>query len=153
MSVKRNIFLEYYPFAREGVSSAWWLPDGTEGVWCGNRRGVSLIAAVFVILILSFLGWVLVGIVILSARQSVAELFSAQAHYAAAGAAEAMVVLIDRGDEAGAGSAIVEIGRSRITVTRREEAPGYWRVVALGECGTDASPERARRRLELTFRK
>ncbi|MBN2232499.1 MAG: hypothetical protein JW781_06740 [Deltaproteobacteria bacterium] len=126
---------------------------GIRRPWCGNRRGVSLIAAVFVILILSFLGWVLAGTSIIAERESVRELFSARAHYAAAGAGEVMVVLIDRGQVSGDGTAVVEIGSGRVAVSREEESPGFWRVAAVATCGNAGAPERARRRLEVTFQK
>ncbi len=116
-----------------------------------NRKsGVSLIAAVFMILILSFLGWVMVGMSALSSREASNEIQSARAYYDACSAAEARIVQLDQG--AVTGSVYYRFGAGEARVDAAQEAAGYWRLQVTATDGRSGSASYARRFLEIKFR-
>ncbi|MBW1646361.1 MAG: hypothetical protein JRJ56_08605 [Deltaproteobacteria bacterium] len=114
-----------------------------------SESGVSLIAAVFMILILSFLGWVMVGMSNLSSREAGNEIQAARAYYAACGAAEARIVRLDRGDPAA--RLYYRFAAVQAEVEARQEAASYWRLQVTATDGDPATTEYARRRLVVKF--
>jgi Tfp pilus assembly protein PilX len=130
-----------------------------------DSSGVSLIAAVFLILVLSFLGWVMVSMSTLASRESVNELYSAQAYYDACSAVEAAIVELDMDAETAEkglhyhyyyhyqfeqGKAVVDAEK---LVDAGTETPDYWKLTVTATNGTDGSADYAKRRLIVKFLK
>ena len=118
-----------------------------------NNRGASLIAAVFLILVLSFLGWVMVSMSTLASRESVNELYSARAYYDACSAAEVAIVLIDQGDITAAGQTYYQFEQGTAEVDAQLEAIDYWKLTVTATNGSDGSADYAKRRLLVKFKK
>ena len=124
-----------------------------------NNRGASLIAAVFLILVLSFLGWVMLSMSTLASRESVNELYSARAYYDACSAAEAVIVMLDREDiPAPAPGDLPVLRRYQFEQGWAEveilaESPNYLKLTATATNGSDASADYAKRRLIVKFLK
>jgi Tfp pilus assembly protein PilX len=118
-----------------------------------DSKGASLIAAVFLILVLSFLGWVMVSMSSLSSRESVNELYSARAWYDACSAAEVEIVLLDRGVVTAAGQTHYQFEQGTAEVDARLEAADYWLLTITAVNGSAGSADYARRRLLVKFKK
>lgn len=118
-----------------------------------DSSGASLIAAVFLILVLSFLGWVMVSMSTLASRESVNELYSARAWYDACSAAEAEIVLLDREVITAAGQTYYQLEQGQAEVDARLEAADYWKLTAVATNGSAGSADYAKRRLLVKFKK
>ncbi|MBN2331973.1 MAG: hypothetical protein JXO49_08825 [Deltaproteobacteria bacterium] len=118
-----------------------------------DTRGVSLIAAVFMILILSFLGLVMLAMSTLADKESTNELFSTRAYYGACAAGEVAVVMLDQGVIAGPGETHMQFDQSRAVVACRQDAPGYWQLTATGTGGNESTSDYARRSMVIKFKK
>jgi Tfp pilus assembly protein PilX len=118
-----------------------------------NSKGASLIAAVFLILVLSFLGWVMVSMSSLASRESVNELYSARAWYDACSAAESEIVLLDRGVVTSAGQTHYQFEQGVVEVDARLGAADYWQLTTTATNGSAGSADYARRRLLVKFKK
>ena len=120
-----------------------------------NNRGASLIAAVFLILVLSFLGWVMVSMSTLASRESVNELYSARAYYDACSAAEVRIVQLDQGKTDF--KLVYQFERGEATVRAKKPrplvAPNYWILTTTATVGKDGSADYAKRRLLVKFKK
>ena len=114
-----------------------------------EESGVSLIAAVFMILILSFLGWVMVGMSNLSSREAGNEIQAARAYCDACSAAEVRVVQLDQGLTSPRVFYRFAAGRAEVEV--RQETVGYWRLRVTAIDGDPGTSEYARRQLEVKF--
>ncbi len=118
-----------------------------------DSSGASLIAAVFLILVLSFLGWVMVSMSTLASRESVNELYSARAWYDACSAAEAEIVLLDREVITAAGQTYYQLEQGQAEVDARLEAADYWKLTVAATNGSAGSADYAKRRLLVKFKK
>ena len=116
-----------------------------------NNRGASLIAAVFLILVLSFLGWVMVSMSSLAGRESVNELYSARAWYDACSAADIRIVQLDQGKTDGTLSYQFEQVTVGVEVT--SISADYWRLTVTATNGKEGSADYAKRRLLVKFKK
>ncbi len=119
-----------------------------------NNRGASLIAAVFLILVLSFLGWVMLSMSTLASRESVNEFYSARAYYDACSAAEATIVKIDQGVITAADpSPVYQFEQGKAMVEVKKEASDYYQLTVTATNGSVGSADYARRRLIVKFLK
>jgi len=148
-----------------------------------NNRGASLIAAVFLILVLSFLGWVMLSMSTLASRESINELYSARAYYDACSAAEVAIVLIDQTEVNNWPSStplhplhpspplkpgdmvwveiVYQFEQGEATVKAETKVKSlipltvtdYWKLTATATNGTEASADYAKRRLIVKFLK
>jgi len=115
--------------------------------------GASLIAAVFLILVLSFLGWVMLSMSTLASRESVNELYSARAYYDACSAAEATIVLLDQNIITAAGQTFYQFEPGQATVDVKTEATDYWQLTATATNGSDGTADYSKRSMMVKFKK
>ncbi len=118
-----------------------------------DSRGVSLIAAVFLILVLSFLGWVMLSMSTLASRESVNELYSARAYYDACSAADATIVLLDQRVITAAGQTFYRFDQGRAEVDAQSEATDYWRLAITATNGSDGTADYSKRSMVVKFKK
>ena len=116
-----------------------------------DSSGVSLIAAVFLILVLSFLGWVMLSMSNLASRESVNELYSARAWYDACSAADVRIVQLDRGKTDV--KLFYQFEQGSVMVDVQQEVTAYWKLTVTATNGSDGSADYARRRLLVKFLK
>jgi len=116
-----------------------------------NNRGASLIAAVFLILVLSFLGWVMLSMSTLASRESVNELYSARAYYDACSAVDVRIIQLDRGKIDA--KLFYQFEQGSVMVDARQEATDYWQLITTATNGSDGSADYAKRRLIVKFKK
>jgi len=114
-----------------------------------NNRGASLIAAIFLILVLSFLGWVMLSMSTLASRESVNELYSARAYYDACSAAEVKIVQIDQGD---ATDAVYRFEQGQATVDV-EQKSDYYTLTATATNGSNGTADYSKRSMMVKFKK
>jgi len=115
-----------------------------------DSGGASLIAAVFLILVLSFLGWVMLSMSNLASRESVNELYSARAWYDACSAAEAKIVQIDQGDAA---DAVYRFEQGQAAVEVKAESANYWQLTITATNGSNGTADYSKRSMMMKFKK
>lgn len=113
-----------------------------------DTSGASLIAAIFLILVLSFLGWVMLSMSTLASRESVNELYFARAYYDACSAAEAKIVQIDQGDAA---DAVYRFEQGQATVGV-EQKSDYYTLTVTATNGRDGTADYSKRRMMVKFK-
>ncbi len=119
-----------------------------------DSSGVSLIAAVFLIMVLSFLGWVMVSMSTLASRESVNELYSAQAYYDACSAVETRIVQIDQGGDAGRKYYQFDQGKVDVDAEKTEKPDyWYWKLTVTATNGNEGSADYSKRQLIVKFLK
>ncbi|MEA3241516.1 MAG: hypothetical protein U9P37_08110 [Pseudomonadota bacterium] len=142
-----------------------------------NNRGASLIAAIFLILVLSFLGWVMLSMSTLASRESVNELYSARAYYDACSAAEVEIVRLDQNLDLNLGTRVngkkkhvyykfdyktaQDKDMAKVTTVNIRDLSSdlnYWQLTTTGIIGKadssgEISSEHAKRRFIVKFKK
>lgn len=116
-----------------------------------NSSGVSLIAAVFLILVLSFLGWVMLSMSNLASRESVNELYSVRAYYDACSAADVRIVQLDRGKTDA--KLFYQFEQGQAEVDAQLEATDYWQLTATATNGSDGTADYSKRSMMVKFKK
>lgn len=118
-----------------------------------DSGGASLIAAIFLILVLSFLGWVMLSMSTLASRESVNELYSARAWYDACSAAEATIVLLDENIITAAGQTYYQFEQGQAVVDAQLETTDYWRLTATATNGSNGTADYSKRSMMMKFKK
>jgi len=105
-------------------------------------------------MVLSFLGWVMVSMSTLASRESVNELYSAQAYYDACSAVETRIVQIDQGGDAGRKYYQFDQGKVDVDAEKTEKPDyWYWKLTVTATNGNEGSADYSKRQLIVKFLK